>query len=307
MKQNKIHYGFLNRTNPCFVPPLVAKQKNSGNGFTLVELLVVLATLTVLALLLLPALAQTRQNSQVIQCQANQRQLIVAWTMYARDNNDKLVPVGSLGYQPANLAENPLTDYQLQPGGYLAQFCPGNLQNGQMTLGNYYTNWIKAGLIYPYLQTTAVYKCPADLSVCPFGAPSKFSVPSERTYSVNCYVGGMEWWGDHSYKRYLKLSEMNQPGPARTWVFIEESPATVDDCFFANDPAKPNLWYNSPAVLHGNVSVLAYADGHSEAHRWTDGNMIGDKNPQFPPGGNVPADPNSGDLAWFFSITTTHN
>jgi len=144
--------------------------------------------------MLLPALAQTRQNSQVIECLANQRQLAVAWMMYARDNNDKLVPVGSLAYQPASFAENPLTEPNLQPGGALAQFCPGNLQSTVMTAGRYYDNWIRVGLVYPYVQNIAVYKCPADLSRCPYGASPTFTKYSDRTYSVNCYVGGMQWW-----------------------------------------------------------------------------------------------------------------
>ena len=42
--------------------------------------------LALLAAMLLPALAGTRQNSQVIGCLANQRQLAAAWIMYARDN-----------------------------------------------------------------------------------------------------------------------------------------------------------------------------------------------------------------------------
>jgi prepilin-type N-terminal cleavage/methylation domain-containing protein len=326
MKQNRVHHGLLSRvkavgcgamvfpTQPvlpdrgrhCVVPWLAAKQERRRNGFTLIELAVVLATIALLAAMLLPALAQTRQNSQVIECLANQRQLAVAWMMYARDNNDKTVPVGSLSEQPANFAENPLNDVNLQPGGSLAQFCPGNLQSVAMTAGRYYTNWIKAGLIYPYIQNVAVYKCPADLSRCPFGASPIFAKYSDRTYSVNCYVGGMQWW-DPNYKLYRKLSDMNRPGPAMTWVFIEENPTSIDDCYFALDPAQPTLWYNSPAVLHGNASVMTYADGHSDAHRWTDGNMINDKNPQIPPGIYVPADPHSGDLAWLLSVSTVHN
>jgi len=328
MKQNRIHQGLLSRVKavgceamvfptppvlpdrakPCVGPWLAAKQERRRNGFTLIELLVVLATLALLAAMLLPALAQTRQNSQVIECLANQRQLAVAWMMYARDNNDKLVPVGSFQYQPANFGENPLTEPNLQPGGSLAQFCPGNLQNTSMTAGHYYTNWIKAGLLYPYVQNIAVYKCPADLSKLPYGASPTFAVAAERTYSVNCYVGGMQWW-DPNYKLYRKLSDMNRPGPSHTWVFIEESPTSIDDCYFALDPAVPNLWYNSPAVLHGNASVMTYADGHSEAHRWTDANMISGVNPQNPaqPRYDVPADPHSGDLAWLFSVSTVHN
>ena len=98
---------------------------------------------------------------------------------------------------------------------------------------------------------------------------------------------------------------MVRPGPSKTWVFIEESPIGIDDGYFAVDPTQARTWYNSPACLHGNASVLAFADGHADAHRWTDSNMIygtgGNAN-----GNNLPADPNSPDLPWLISISTAH-
>ncbi len=175
-----------------------------------------------------------------------------------------------------------------------------------MTSGHYYTNWIMAGLVYPYIQNPGVYKCPADLSLCPYGASPMFAVDSERTYSANCYVGGMQWW-DQAYKLYRKQTDLHSPGPADIWYFIEENPASIDDCYFALDPATPTLWYNSPAVLHGQSSVMSFADGHAQIHKWSDGNMISDVNPQVPPGCNVTADPKSSDLGWFFSVTTVPN
>ena len=275
------------------------------NGFTLIELLVVLATLALLAAMLLPALAQPRQNSQVIECQANQRQLAVAWMMYARDNNDKLVPNGSLAYQPdsngGSYSENPLLDPNLRPGGKIAQWCPGNLQYTAMDFSPYYTNWIKAGLLYPYVQNVAVYKCPADLSKCPYGASPTFAVPAERTYSVNCWVGGMQVWAP-GYKEYYKLSQMNRPSPARTWVFIEEDPSSIDDAYFVVDPTQPQTWYEIPAALHGNWSVLTYADGHSDAHRWT-GTRKNESGGTRP---GLPGEPIA-DLAWLISVSTAPN
>ena len=292
------------------------KPKSSSTGFTLIELLVVIAIIAILAALLLPALAAAKKKAQAMRCMANQKQLSTAALMYANDNNDNLVPVGSLDWQPggahathggAGLAENPLTDVDFQPGGSLAQFCPGNLQSTPMTAGPYFDNWIRAGLLYPYIQNIAVYKCPADLSRCPYGASGTFAKDSDRTYSANCYMGGMQWWGDHSYKLYKKQTDLHSPGPDGIWYFIEENPASIDDCYFAMDPGNPNLWYNSPAVLHGFSSMISYADGHVQVHKWSDANMIGVKNPRNPPGCDVPADPKSSDLSWFFSVTTIHN
>jgi len=64
----------------------------SRAGFTLIELCVVLATVAVLAAVLLPALADTKPNSQAFQCLNNQRQIMLAWQMYAADNSDLLPP-----------------------------------------------------------------------------------------------------------------------------------------------------------------------------------------------------------------------
>jgi prepilin-type N-terminal cleavage/methylation domain-containing protein/prepilin-type processing-associated H-X9-DG protein len=280
------------------------KPKSSSTGFTLIELLVVIAIIAILAALLLPALASAKKKAQAMRCMSNEKQLSLAALMYANDNSDSLVPIGSLANQPASFAGNPLNDVNLQPGGSLAQFCPGNLQNTSMTIGRYFDDWIRAGLLYPYIQTIAAYKCPADLSTVPYGANPSIAKDSDRTYSANCYMGGIQWW-NAKYKRYKKQTDLHSPGPDAIWYFIEENPASIDDCYFAMDPDNPNLWYNSPAVLHGFSSMISYADGHVEVHKWSDGNMITDKNPANPPGCNVTADPTSSDLTWFFTVTTT--
>ena len=67
------------------------KTKNKENGFTLIELLVVIAIIAILAGMLLPALAKATG----ISCMSNNKQVVLAWLMYAGDNNSFLA--GSLG------------------------------------------------------------------------------------------------------------------------------------------------------------------------------------------------------------------
>jgi len=271
---------------------------------------VVLAGVAIMVAVLLPALAGTRQNSQVIGCLANQKRLLAGWIMYARDNNDVLVPNRGLGGQ-SPVVVNPQTNPDLQPGGNFAQWCPGNVQN--ITIALSYDKWIKTGLLYPYLSTLSVYHCPSDQNRIPRNVASAFQKTALRTYSMNSWVQSMDGPGYNTaafngisgYIVYTKLANMSRPGPARTWVFMEESPIGIDDAYFALDPGTTATWFNVPAVLHGNTSVLTFADGHSDAHRWTDGNMIHGVGANHA-GNNISADPNSQDLAWLLSVTTIH-
>jgi prepilin-type N-terminal cleavage/methylation domain-containing protein/prepilin-type processing-associated H-X9-DG protein len=66
------------------------RRRGVREGFTLVELLVVIGIIAVLISMLLPALNKVRSQSMALQCGANLRQLGIAFQMYANDNRGRL-------------------------------------------------------------------------------------------------------------------------------------------------------------------------------------------------------------------------
>ncbi|MDD2710676.1 MAG: DUF1559 domain-containing protein [Verrucomicrobiae bacterium] len=61
-------------------------------GFTLVELLVTMAIISLLASMLAPALSRSREQVRMVSCMNNLRQMGSALFMYAHDNDDYVIP-----------------------------------------------------------------------------------------------------------------------------------------------------------------------------------------------------------------------
>jgi prepilin-type N-terminal cleavage/methylation domain-containing protein len=78
--------------------PLEKARKQPG-AFTLIELLVVIAIIAILASLLLPALAKTKEQGKRTKCLSNLRQLGIGVLTYAADGRD-MVPPASGGLLP---------------------------------------------------------------------------------------------------------------------------------------------------------------------------------------------------------------
>ena len=101
-------------------------------------------------------------------------------------------------------------------------------------------------------------------------------MPRVRSVSMQSYMGDRGGPFSGGYTQFRKYSQITIPSPARAWVFIDEREDSINDGWFAvsmdsYDPYKPTAdWLvDYPASYHNSAGGLAFADGHSEIHKWT--------------------------------------
>ena len=78
-------------------------------------------------------------------------------------------------------------------------------------------------------------------------------------------------YGGGLYRTYRKMSDFNRPGPAATWVFIDECPDSINDGLFGLYMTQ-DAWDDVPSSTHNGSGGLSFADGHAELRKWLDPN-----------------------------------
>ncbi len=243
--------------------------ERAGRAFTLIELLVVVAMIGCFALLLIPAVANTRPNSQGIQCLANLRQMTRAWKMYADDNSGRIVSAYP------------------NFGGFTTTWCAGSATTGGGAgVYGYYGSdpaGIQNGLLWPYARSLNLYRCPTDhrLATDP-STPSQFKgKPILRSISMNSFLYGQSFgastsWSasspataqDPNHPVYLKESEIKLPG--QTFVFVDEDQASINDGMLTVDVGGAQRFIDLPSRAHSFGYNISYADGRAETIHFQD-------------------------------------
>lgn len=245
------------------------RRRHRAGGFTRTDLMSLVATGTLLLALLIAGTGMTRARTGSTQCLASLGQMVRAWQMYAVESQESMVYNMGVAETLSEVNAGTYRNWVHNTMSWVA----GGSQDARSN-----TNQILAvrGGIGPYLEAGwTAYHCPSDRYLSPVqrqaGWPSRV-----RSRSMNAFLGPYSptandpsWTGrntfENNYRQFLRLSEI--PQPARTFVFLDEHPDSINDGYYLNT-AQASSWGDIPGSLHDGAGAFGFADGHAEIHLW---------------------------------------
>ncbi len=238
-------------------------HSNSEGGFTLVELLVVIAIIALLMAILLPALTKARKTAKRVICLGNLRQMVMAWMLYAENNDGKLVnggqpwadvpPLITEPYWCTALPPVPLTD---ETGTYSTT----TRLDWDTSLWPYEERicLMKQGALYTYIKNIKMYRC----QEAPKTTHRTFVMPCSMNAAWINPTGGQDCYPPAKVaKRMGQITKSKERA-----VFFEERVISRDAFMFPLGTSCPLV--DVIDYLHGNGANFAFADGHAEYHQW---------------------------------------
>ena len=231
------------------------------SGFTLIELLVVISIIALLLSILMPGLQKAKEKASGVVCMSNEKQLSLAWALFAGDNDDAIVDG-----QP-DVDFDGVTDYP-QYGTHPNFVSNPHNEAGQedFTLESRIRGFEKGGL-WPYLENYKIFHCPGD----------RRSTKDElrygyRTYSIGAvysrFAAQIQSTGEQDVY-VTKTSRIRNPGNKYVWLEEMDVQQKFNDntwnFFLQRSTPK---WWDPLAVWHGDSSTFGFADGHADRHKW---------------------------------------
>jgi len=234
-------------------------------AFTLIELLVVIAIIAILAAMLLPALSRAKSKATATACLNNLRQNNLASIMFAGDNNEQISP-------------------QLGGGGFWGEPQAGTMNTaingaGLISLATAYVKneFTTNNPLYPYANNFSLIHCPGDLRENnPLGggwAMDSYSRTENFNGDPNAPANNYYGCGN-TCKKYSDART-----PSQTFVFTEATDyrgCNNDNYYVRWSAGSPGsfMWVSPPAQYHVDIGNFAFADGHSDRHRWYNGHLV---------------------------------